>query len=114
MKRLFATALTSTVALLAVAAGSASAACVAPYCPAPTATAPVVQNVTDTSADLSGTVAANGAASVSWQIQLGTSSGNYTTVVASGTLENGGRVSGTATGLAPNTTYYFRIAATSA
>lgn len=113
MKRLSAiTLLLSVVALLAVAAGSASAACVPPYCPAPTAATGAATNITDTSANLVGAVSAAGAGNASWQIQLGTSPGSYTVLVASGSTP-AGQVSGTATGLQPNTTYYWRVTASS-
>jgi hypothetical protein len=114
MKRLLATALLGTVAALALAAGSASAACTPPYCTAPVAATSGASNITANSAALSGTVQIGNASSGSWQIQLDNGSGTFATLVASGTVGAAGSVSGTASGLTANTTYSYRIAVTTA
>jgi hypothetical protein len=109
MKRalLFAAALVATV--LAVS-GSASAACVVPYCPAPTPQTGTATNITATSAVLNGVVNGNGAGDTSYYF----ANGALTQTFGTGTLPDSTSpfpVSMTLTGLAPGTTYSYRVGA---
>jgi hypothetical protein len=110
MKRalLFAAALVATV--LAVS-GSASAACVFPYCPAPSVQTGTATNVTPTSAVLTGVVNGNGAGETSYYF----ADGSLTTTFGTGSLPDSTAafpVSMTLTGLTPGTTYSYRVGAT--
>jgi uncharacterized repeat protein (TIGR01451 family) len=89
--------------------GTASAACVVPYCPSPTASATGASNVTTTSATLNGAVNTNGGNAASWTITLNGA------VVGSGTIPDGfgaQGVSANAAGLTPGTTYSYTVTVT--
>jgi hypothetical protein len=90
---------------------TAAAACVQPYCPAPTAVTGTA-TATTTSATLTGTVNSNGGGNASWAIVLNGPGGS--TVVATGVApDNAGpvAVSGVASNLTPGTGYSFQVTA---
>jgi len=117
MKRFVLTAVAAALAACAFGAGTASAACVPPYCPAPIAVTGAATAVAATTATLPGTVNPNGGGATAWRIELGTSPSSLATVAGSGTVADGTAavpVSAAATGLTANTTYYFRVVAQNA
>ncbi|MPM07060.1 hypothetical protein SDC9_53364 [bioreactor metagenome] len=80
---------------------------------APTATTGAASSITSTAATLSGTVNANGASSTV-TFEYGTTTGYGSSVTASQspvTGTNSTSVSGSITGLVPNSTYHFRVKA---
>jgi hypothetical protein len=102
---------TVVVASLFAVGGTASAACVIPYCPAPTALTGAATNVTATSAVLTGTIGGNGAGVTSYYF----ASGDLNQTFGTGALPDSTAafpVSMTLTGLAPGTTYSYRVGAT--
>jgi hypothetical protein len=106
MRRLLAL-IVSTAALALAGAAPASAACVDPYCAAPTVSATGATSVSDTGGTLTGTVNPNNSGPTSFAIVLSTGA-----VVGSGTVPDGTSTVGvvaTATGLASSTTYSYSI-----
>jgi hypothetical protein len=102
MRRALAILCATTATMALAITGTASAACVAPYCPVPTASIGAATNVTDTSATLTGTVNPNGAGSTSYTFLVNGST------VATGTVgdsTSAGTVSASIAGLTPATSY---------
>jgi hypothetical protein len=84
-----------------------------PAAPPTLSAAPGPATVQRTSATLSGTIGATGAASVTYWFEYGTSTayGATTTPVTTSVPSGGGAVSANLTGLAPYTTYHYRLVA---
>jgi hypothetical protein len=106
--RVGATVLLTVLALLSTGGGVAAVAA------APTAITGPVSAVGTTTATATGTVNPNGQ-STSWYFEYGTSTGygKKTSTKSAGSGTAGVRVSGALTGLAPGTTYHYRLVATS-
>src|SRR5581483_9031051 len=84
---------------------------------APTVRADPATNVTATGATLNGMVNANNATTTDIHFELRTAGGSYTPLAPLPTIASGASdtpVSFNASGLTPNTTYFFRLVATSA
>jgi hypothetical protein len=111
----------ATMALLAALTGaSASAAGVCStstpqYCPRPTVTTGPATNITSTSATLTGTVVANGAATMcTFQYGLTTAYGMLTALTAEGSGTTPVPVTATINGLSPKTTFHYQLVCTNA
>jgi hypothetical protein len=97
--------------IAAFGAGTASAACIRPYCAVPVATTGAASAITSTTATLNGAISANGSGPTTYQFQLGTSPAALG-AVASGNGPDGygmTAVSFGMTALTPSTTYFYRI-----
>src|SRR6267378_3392877 len=107
MSRLLATGVAVVSAALLSAASAAGAT-------APTATTGPVTSVGPTTATVGGTVNPNGSAT-SWVVEFGTTTsyGLKTTAVNAGSGTSPATISATLTGLAPGTSYHYRVVATS-
>lgn len=108
--------LTLTAFLLVASLGAsvASSECVAPYCPAPSATTKAATNVAPRSATLNGTINPGGGATT-YYFQYGTSTafGKRTSTASAGAGTGTINVSAKVTGLVVGTKYHFRIVAVS-
>src|SRR5882672_119741 len=107
MTRLFATGVAVVTAALLSAASATGAT-------APAATTGPVTSVGPTTATVGGTVNPNGSAT-SWVVEFGTTTsyGLKTTAVNAGSGTSPATISATLTGLAPGTSYHYRVVATS-
>jgi phosphodiesterase/alkaline phosphatase D-like protein len=106
----------AATAVLAVAAAPAGAAatCVAGQAPAPAVLTKAAANVADTTATLQGSVNPNGCPTMyHFEYGLTAAYGAVTTDTAGGSGTSFVAATGPITGLKPNTTYHFRIVATS-
>jgi hypothetical protein len=76
------------------------------------ATPSAAKNITDTSAEIGATITDNNVLPTSWRLELSADGGaNWSTVESGHTTgsQTGAALSGTATGLQPNSTYRFRV-----
>jgi hypothetical protein len=108
MKRAIAL-LGAMMALLFIGASSASAACVAPYCPAPSVSATGATGIGAGNATLNGSVNTNGGNAATWSITFNGS------VVGSGSIPDGTSpvaVSASVAGLTASSTYSYTVSIT--